>query len=67
MAVDRDRRRHGFAPWRPRFKGLVAEGSVGGEKILALKPLTYMNASGEAVQAGGGFLQAADRGDHRVP
>jgi PTH1 family peptidyl-tRNA hydrolase len=50
MAVDTIVSRHGFQPWRKRFKGLVAEGTIAGEKILALKPLTYMNASGESVQ-----------------
>ncbi len=45
MALDVIANRHGFGPWRPRFKGLVAEGRVGGQKILALKPMTYMNAS----------------------
>ncbi len=57
MAVDRIAERHGFSPWRNRFKGLVAEGSVGGEKVLALKPLTYMNDSGAAVQPAAAFFK----------
>jgi PTH1 family peptidyl-tRNA hydrolase len=57
MALDAIASRHGFSPWRQRFKGLVAEGSVGGEKVLALKPLTYMNSSGEAVQAAAAFYK----------
>jgi PTH1 family peptidyl-tRNA hydrolase len=57
MAVDAVARRHGFSPWRQRFKGLVAEGTVAGEKVLALKPMTYMNASGEAVQAAASFYK----------
>ena len=57
MAVDTIAIRHGFTPWRSRFKGLVSEGSIGGEKILALKPQTYMNASGEAVQAAAAFYK----------
>jgi PTH1 family peptidyl-tRNA hydrolase len=57
MALDVIAIRHGFSPWRRRFKGLFAEGSVGGEKILALKPLTYMNASGEAVQEAAAFYK----------
>jgi len=60
MALDVIARRHGFSPWRQRFKGLTAEGVVGGVKILGLKPLTYMNASGEAVQAAASFYKIAE-------
>ena len=57
MAVDRIAERYGFSPWRQRFKGLTAEGSVGGEKVLALKPMTYMNDSGAAVQPAAAFFK----------
>jgi PTH1 family peptidyl-tRNA hydrolase len=57
MAIDVIAHRHGFSPWRQRFKGLVAEGNVGGEKVLALKPQTYMNASGESVQQAAAFYK----------
>jgi PTH1 family peptidyl-tRNA hydrolase len=57
MALDAIAHRHGFSPWRNRFKGLVAEGSIGGQKILALKPLTYMNGSGESVQPAAAFFK----------
>ena len=57
MAVDRIAAHHGFGPWRARFKGWTAEGSVGGERVIALKPGTYMNASGESVQAAAGFFK----------
>jgi PTH1 family peptidyl-tRNA hydrolase len=57
MALDVIAIRHGFGPWRQRFKGLVAEGMVGPHKILALKPQTYMNASGDAVQAAAAFYK----------
>ena len=57
MAIDRIASRHGFSPWRQRFRGLVSEGSVGGEKIVALKPLTYMNDSGHSVQAAASFFK----------
>ena len=57
MAVDTIAIRYRFGPWRHRFKGLVAEGTVGGVKVLALKPLTYMNASGESVQAAAAFYK----------
>ena len=57
MAVDQIARRHGFTPWRQRFKGWVAEGSIAGRKVMALKPATYMNASGESVQAAASFFK----------
>ncbi len=49
MAVDEMVRRHGFSPWRKRFQGEVSEGTFSGEKVLVLKPMTYMNESGRAV------------------
>jgi PTH1 family peptidyl-tRNA hydrolase len=57
MAMDVIAIRHGFGPWRPRFKGLIAEGRVGDARVLALKPLTYMNASGQSVQAAASFFK----------
>ncbi len=57
MALDVIASRHGFSPWRQRFKGLTAEGTIGGQKVLALKPMTYMNLSGESVQAAAAFFK----------
>ncbi len=57
MALDVIAMHHRFSPWRRRFKGVVAEGEVGGFKILGLKPLTYMNDSGESVQAAAAFYK----------
>jgi len=59
MALDVIVACHRFSDWRRRFRGLVAEGVVGGEKVLALKPLTYMNLSGESVQAAVAFYKLA--------
>jgi len=59
MAIDAIAHRHGFAPWRQRFKGWVAEGTVAGTRILALKPGTYMNGSGESVQPAAAFFKLA--------
>jgi peptidyl-tRNA hydrolase, PTH1 family len=59
MAVDAIARRHGFSPWRKRFKGETADGQIAGQKILLLKPMTYMNASGESVQAAASFFKVA--------
>ncbi len=49
MAVDRIAADHGFGPWRARFQGHVAEGRLGGEKVVLLKPATFMNLSGQSV------------------
>ena len=49
MAVDRIREDHGFAPWRGKFQGQVSEGNLGGEKVILLKPETFMNLSGQSV------------------
>jgi len=49
MAVDEIVRRHSFSAWRARFQGHVSEGQIGTEKILILKPATFMNESGRAV------------------
>jgi PTH1 family peptidyl-tRNA hydrolase len=49
MAVDRIADDHGFSPWRARFQGLVSEGALGDEKIILLKPATFMNLSGQSV------------------
>ncbi len=59
MAAERIAQRHPFGPWRRKFRGETAEGAIAGEKILLLKPLTYMNDSGESVQAAAAFHKLA--------
>ena len=49
MAVDRIASDHGFSPWRKKFQGLASEGRLGGEKVLLLKPETFMNRAGQSV------------------
>ena len=49
MALDRIAADHGFPPWRRAFRGEVAEGRLGAQKVALLKPGTYMNLSGDAV------------------
>jgi PTH1 family peptidyl-tRNA hydrolase len=49
MAIDAIAHAHRFAPWRARFQGSTTEGMLGDEKIVALKPGTFMNLSGQAV------------------
>lgn len=54
MAVDEIVRRHNFSPYKQKFKALVAEGRLGTEKVLVIKPQTFMNLSGQSV---GEFLR----------
>lgn len=49
MAVDRIAEMHGFQPWRGRFQGQTSEGRLGSQKVLLLKPETFMNRSGQSV------------------
>lgn len=51
MAVDEIVRRHNFSSFRGKFKGLIAEGDIAGQKVMVLKPETYMNLSGDCVSA----------------
>ena len=59
MALDAIARRHASAPFRARFRGEMAEATIGGEKVLLLKPLTYMNESGRSVGEAMGFFKIA--------
>lgn len=49
MAVDTLQRLPSFAPWSKKFKAEISEGEIAGEKVLLMKPLTFMNLSGESV------------------
>jgi PTH1 family peptidyl-tRNA hydrolase len=49
MAVERIAEAHGFAPWRAKFQGVVSQGQLGQEKVVLLKPETFMNLSGQSV------------------
>jgi peptidyl-tRNA hydrolase, PTH1 family len=59
MAVDAIADAHGFSPARAKFRGQVREGTIKGQKTLILKPMTYMNDSGTAVQEAVAF--------HKIP
>lgn len=49
MALDEIASDHGFSPWKAKFQGLICEGTLGGTKVLLMKPQTFMNLSGQAV------------------
>jgi peptidyl-tRNA hydrolase, PTH1 family len=57
MAVDAVAQRYRFAAFRPKFQGALAEGVIGDQRILLLKPETYMNASGDSVGAAARFYK----------
>ena len=59
LALDAIARRHGFGPWRSRFRGEISDGALGEQRILLLKPQTYMNDSGASVQPASAF--------HKIP
>lgn len=59
MAVDRIASDHGFAPWRAKFQGSVTEGRLGPEKVVLLKPETFMNLSGQSVGEAMRFFKLA--------
>jgi PTH1 family peptidyl-tRNA hydrolase len=57
MVLDDIARRHGFSPWRRRFQGETSEGTLDGERIILLKPMTFMNESGRSVQEASAYLK----------
>lgn len=50
MAIDAIARAHSITQFRSKHAGHLAEGSIGGEKVILLKPQTFMNRSGDSVQ-----------------
>lgn len=59
MAADEIVRRHSFSAYRSKFQGELAEGKIGTEKVLVLKPMTFMNESGRAVKEAITFYKIA--------
>ena len=49
MAVDTIAEIHDFEPWKKQFQGWASLGRIGTERILLLKPATFMNESGRSV------------------
>ena len=59
VVVEEIARRHGFAPWRKRFHGQTAEGTLDGERVVLLRPETFMNDSGRSVAEAANFFKLA--------
>lgn len=59
MALDEIAARHGFSRFSKKFQAEISEGTLDGRKLILLKPLTYMNLSGESVAAAARF--------HKIP
>ncbi len=57
MAIDAIARMHRASPFRARFQGLVADATIAGEKVVLLKPTTFMNDSGQSVGAAARFFK----------
>ncbi len=49
MAVNRIAADHGFGPWKSKFQGVISEGRFGSDRVVLLKPETFMNNSGQSV------------------
>ena len=57
MAADIIAEVYNFSPWSKKFRSLIAEGRVGRERVLLMKPQTFMNDSGDAVQQALNFFK----------
>lgn len=62
MAIDAIAEHYGIGPFRQKFNGLIADGTIAGARVLLLKPQTFMNRSGDSVgQAAKFYKLEADR------
>ena len=60
MAVDSIAEVHGFEPWKKQYQGWAATGRIGPERILLLKPATFMNESGRSIGEALRFYKLAE-------
>lgn len=64
MAADMVVRRFSFSDFKAAHKGLIASGVIAGEKVLVIKPQTYMNLSGDCVGSVAAFYKVPS--DHII-
>ncbi len=57
MAVDQIHQQENFPAWKVQFQALVSQGTLGGEKVMLIKPTTFMNESGRAVGEAARFFK----------
>ena len=57
MAIDAIVNRHGGSSWRKKFQGLATEVTLNREKLIFLKPSTFMNLSGQSVSEASRFYK----------
>lgn len=61
MAVDEIVRRHCLSSWQNKFSALISQGIIAEEKVVCIKPQTYMNRSGNAVMQAMQFYKIAPK------
>jgi len=57
MAIDEIAGKYGFPTFRSKYQSHMAEGTIAGQKVLLMKPQTYMNNSGQAIAAAAKFYK----------
>ena len=57
LTADALEKRYGVKINKLRYRALTGEVKIGGQRVLVIKPQTYMNLSGEAVKLAGGFYK----------
>ena len=57
LAVDLLCDKHGISLDKDKFKGMYGKGKIAGEDVIVIKPVTYMNLSGECLVEASRFFK----------